>query len=167
MGRTQLVALHVQPPVAPGGQPAIGFLPQWLTAVGANFQVEVGTASAFVNNAANPSPRKAIQIMAHLDTGANPTAISPIVAQHLGLVQTGVAPGQTAGGPILNPTYAVDILFVGTTLTSKIDHAVGSCVLPVQHGCTPSQPYGPKELWDTHRTRHHDGLARHVGRSEC
>jgi hypothetical protein len=144
MGRAHSASLNVQPPAAPGGVPVVGFYPQALTAFGCNLLVEVATASAFVASVVNPVPRRSIQVMAHLDTGANPTSISTVLAQHLGLVQTGIVPSQTAGGLVLNNTYAVDILFVGgSTLASKIDLAVGSCTLPftlAAHAANPNDP---------------------------
>lgn len=127
MGRHQ--ALHFAIQQVPG-QTVITLGPTVLNSLGCNLQVEIATAAAFVNKLANPTPRKSIVLMAHLDTGASRTTISPVLAQYLGLVQTGVAPAQTANGTTQNPTYAIDIVFVGTTLAPRVDLSVGSCTLP-------------------------------------
>jgi hypothetical protein len=112
MGRHQAIPLLVQQ-IAPG-QTTVAYGPHVLANFGCNLQVEVATASAFVK-AVTPVPRQSITVMAHRDTGATRTTISSVIAQHLALVQMGVAPAQTANGPTLNPTYAIDLLFVGST----------------------------------------------------
>lgn len=140
MGRHQVLQFSVQ---RTSGQTVIGLAPAPLLLVGCNFQVEIATATAFVSAVANPTPRKSIVVMAHLDTGASRTTISPVLAQHLGLVQTGVGHAQTGNGATQNPTYAVDLVFVGTTLSSRVDLSVGSCTLPFDlaaHAANPNDP---------------------------
>ena len=127
MGRKHVFSPNAQ---MVGAAVAVGFSPRALLASGCNMQVEVATASAFVADPTNPTPRKSILVMAHLDTGASKTQISPHIAQHLGLTSTGVATANTANGPATNPTYAVDLTFVGTALDPKVDLNVGSCPLP-------------------------------------
>jgi hypothetical protein len=137
MGRHHALSVVIQQ-IAPGQQ-FLGVAPIALMNVGCNLQVEIATASAFVNNVSNPTPRRTLTVMSHLDTGASRTTISPVIAQHLGLVQTGVAPAQTANGPTLNPTYAIDLLFGASTLSAKADLSVGSCTLLGIGACIPRE----------------------------
>jgi hypothetical protein len=136
-------SLAVPPPGTPGLPVAsINAHPPALSGLGCNMLVEIATASAFVSNPAAPAQRRSIQVWAHLDTGANPTSISLTLAQHLSLVPTGVSQSQTAAGPVTNPSYAVDLVFLPpSTLAPRLNLAVGSCVLPfnlVAHQATPT-----------------------------
>jgi hypothetical protein len=144
MGRHHALSVVIQQ-IAPGQQ-AIGVAPIALMNVGCNLQVEIATARAFVNNVANPVPRRSLTVMSHLDTGASRTTISSVIAQHLNLVQTGVAPAQTANGPTLNPTYAVDLLFGASTLAAKSDLSVGSCTLPFDLAVLAAAPNDPRNI---------------------
>jgi hypothetical protein len=121
MGRAQILQFTSHSAPAPGVGEVL------LAQRGCNLQVEVGTASAFV---ASPEERRSLVVWAHLDTGASQTTISLRLAAQLGLTQIGVVSSHTAGGRVTNPTYAIDLAFVGATLAPRIDLHVGSCVLP-------------------------------------
>ncbi len=147
MGRWSSSAIQIAAPPAAGAAPLIGFHPQMLTAFGCNFSVEVATASAFVANRRSPTLRQSLQVWAHLDTGANPTSISTALATHLGLIQTGIATSQTAGGAQDSPTYAIDLLFLSpSTLAARIDLAVGSCNLPFNVAACQTTPVDPRNF---------------------
>ena len=48
-----------------------------------------------------------------------------------------------ANGIVVNPTYAVDLSFIGTTLAPKLNLNVGSCTLPfslAKHQASPNDP---------------------------
>lgn len=113
MGRTHFLALGIHP--LPGGNVTVQVGPQLLANVGCNVLVEVATAAAFVNDPTNPTPRRQITLLAHVDTGAIQTTISHVIAQHLGLVQTGSSQAHTANGSATNPTVAT-LVGVGRAL---------------------------------------------------
>jgi hypothetical protein len=148
MGAHRVLAIGLQQ--LPSGQHAIVLGPQALQGLGCNLQVEVATATAFVSNATNPVQRQSIMVTAHLDTGADITTISPVLAQHLGLVQTGVRSANTANGVALNPTYAIDLTFVGgqigSTLSPRLDLNVGSCTLPFTMAAHTANPRNPQNF---------------------
>lgn len=127
MGNRHVIAIRAQ---IVGGQMSVGLAPTQLMTIGCNIHVEVATAEAFVSDPANPLPRKSIVVIGHLDTGASHTHISPLIAQYLGLSQVGVGKMHTAGGQTSNPTYAIDLTFVGCSLAPRNNLAVGSCALP-------------------------------------
>ena len=54
----------------------------------------------------------------------------PLLADELGLAQIGSGVYHTANGLSSVLTYAVDIRFLGTTLSPRTDLIVGSCSLP-------------------------------------
>jgi hypothetical protein len=140
MGRVQV--FHANLNIGPKG-PALSLSPQRLMDLGCNLRIEVATATAFVSHPTNPITRNGLVVWAHLDTGASKTTISGVLAAHLGLVAMGSSSSMTANGQVSTPTYAVDLLFVGTTLSPKIDWDVGSCTLPftlAQHQKDPSDP---------------------------
>jgi hypothetical protein len=140
MGRHQVLMFQAAQ-VAPG-QLAVMMGPQNLAGQGCNLQVEIATSSLFVNgaNPANPVVRQAITVMAHLDTGAGSSMISPVLALHLALVQTGVAQHQTANGQVQLPTYAIDLLFAGTSLSARKDLPVAACTLPFTMAAHTANP---------------------------
>jgi hypothetical protein len=156
VGRLVIGALiqFPQPVAAPvAGQPPtlvmhqVAWLhPYQLTNLGCNIHVEVATSSAFVNSAVNPAARKSLQVFAHFDTGASQTTISPVLAQHLGLVQTGAGTTSTANGLVTNPTYAVDLQFLNCSLKSRLDLQVGSCTLPFSLAAHQAAPGDPKNF---------------------
>jgi aspartyl protease len=131
-------AIGIQQPTL--GQFAVALAPDTLANLGCNLLVEVATASAFTQNPTTPMPRHSAQVMAHLDTGARRTNISTVLAQQLGLVQMGVGSSQTANGPASNPTYAIDLLFVGTALAARINLMVDSCTLPFTPSANATDP---------------------------
>jgi len=145
MGRAQSIAFMLQP-TRPGQPPTLGVGPHTLANLGYNLRVEIATASAFVNNVPSPAQRQSIQVWGHLDTGAARTAISPIIATHIGLVQTGASAIHTANGSALNPTYAIDLIFAGTTLKARTDLGVASCTLPFTLAAHQSSPNDPKNV---------------------
>lgn len=145
MGRAQSIPIILQPSRA-NQPPSIGMGFHTLANLGCNLRVEVATASAFVNNVLKPAQRQSIQVWGHLDTGAGRTAISSVIASHLGLIQTGVSPIQTANGSALNPTYAIDLLFAGTSLKALTDLAVTSCTLPFTVATHQASPNDPKNV---------------------
>jgi hypothetical protein len=145
MGRAHVL----NPSLVPGpgaGQARLLMGPQALAQVGANLQVEVATASAYVNSASQPVPRQSLVVWAHLDTGASHTSISPALAQHVQLTSIGLGPAsQTANGLApAQPAFAIDLVFVGTSLTSKTNLRVASlAALPFslqQHQAAPTDP---------------------------
>jgi hypothetical protein len=75
-------------------------------------------------------PLRTITAMALLDTGASRTCISDIIATDLELDQVGFTQTTTAGGPIISPDYAVDILLPKSNMKGFQDFVVGSCALP-------------------------------------
>ncbi|MCM0607267.1 MAG: aspartyl protease family protein [Xanthomonadaceae bacterium] len=67
--------------------------------------------------------------MAHFDTGASLTTIDVRVAQHLGLISTGMSPISTANGVTNTPNFAVDVGFLNTGLRRIVNLQVSSCNL--------------------------------------
>jgi hypothetical protein len=66
------------------------------------------------------------------DTGASGSAISKNVAQHLGLIPTGMAQVNTAAGSVIQRTYTIDIglpnnVLIQSITATEIDALTGGC----------------------------------------
>jgi len=120
--------LNVNPPLPKGTQVAVGTSAVSLQRFGFNMPIEISTASAF-RQGANPAQLKTITVMAHFDTGASRTSIDDGLAQHLGLIPTGVGTIRTAAGPKTMNNYAVDVAFLNTQLHGLLNLQVGACDL--------------------------------------
>ena len=123
------VGINITPAVQKGTTIGLQYTPTPLAYMGLNMLMEFSTASAFLN-VANPSPRKNITVMAHLDTGASLTSIDHSIAAYLGLVSTGQQQIGTASGFSVVNNYAADIGFIGSQLKGIQNLQISSCQLP-------------------------------------
>lgn len=123
------IGLNINPPLGPGSKVGIQQSPSVLRGQGLNMLMELSTATAFVNQPSNPTPRSVIAVMAHFDTGASLTTIDSRLATHLGLTATGVSPISTANGVTNTSNYALDVAFVNTSLRRIVNLQVSSCTL--------------------------------------
>ena len=99
-----------------------------LVSNGFNIAVVVSTASAFqIPN--NPQSVKAVQILAHFDTGANKTSIDIELAKQLNLIPIGESPSHTAAGMRQATDFVIDLSFPGSNLHPFRNLLISSCKL--------------------------------------
>ncbi len=121
--------VNIIPPPPPGTAVAHHISQMPLQLLGLNFLLEVSTATAFVASK-NPVPRRAIPVMAHLDTGASSTAIDESLATHLGLISVGKGRNATANGFRESNFYVVDAAFINTPLKGIQNLQISSIHIP-------------------------------------
>ena len=114
----------------PDGRAHVGvdFSPWPLLQFGYNMYVEISTASIF-RKPPMSTPLSSITVLAHFDTGASITSIDIGLATHLNLIATGQTQNNTASGPQIMPTFAIDIGFPNTRLMPFYNLRAGSCKL--------------------------------------
>jgi hypothetical protein len=102
--------------------------PDALATYGFNIAVQVSTTATVLTE--EPTPKKSINIMAHIDTGTKYTTIATSIAKYLGLAEMGEGPGlAVTGEETINPLYFVDLSFIGTTLSPRKELLVYSAKL--------------------------------------
>jgi len=75
--------------------------------------------------------KKAITVIAHLDTGASITSIDERIAQYLGLISIGKSSSQTANGIVQTNNYFADIIFSSSQQMRPFQNVpISSCYLP-------------------------------------
>ena len=115
-----------QPPI--GTQVAVNLSPLALQYFGLNIPVELSTASHYRGPPLN-MPLHSIVVMAHFDTGASLTSIDINLAKYLNLIATGNSQVRTASGNETVSTFAIDIGFPNSGLSSFRNLPISSCNL--------------------------------------
>ena len=130
--RIQNFGFRLDPPPPQSTNVSIQISPLPLIFEGVNLPVFISTASAYrLPN--DPGSVRAIQILAHFDTGATKTSIDTALAKQLNLIPVGESPSYTAAGLRQATDFVIDLSFPATNLQPFRNLPISSCDLTGPH----------------------------------